>query len=244
MIEEFTKYVSDYDLENKYIKLKYDHSIRVMELGLKYSKLLNFDANEIELAKMIGLLHDIGRFEQLKIYNSFRDYQTIDHADYGVKILFDDNEIIKYTKNKEDYDLIAFAIKNHNKYKIDNNQNESYMKQAMLIRDIDKIDILYLSGYLNEINLVSNDEDISVEIMNSIINHKTISYKDIKNSNDRICVYFAYAFDIYNDACLEEFKQNLEYIYNRLNNKKFEKIKNIVFKYIDERIDNYVRNKI
>ena len=42
-----------------------------------------------------GLLHDIGRFEQLKRYQSFIDSQTIDHANLGVTILFDDNLIEK-----------------------------------------------------------------------------------------------------------------------------------------------------
>ena len=31
----FDKYVSNYDLSNELIKLKYDHSYRVMELSIK-----------------------------------------------------------------------------------------------------------------------------------------------------------------------------------------------------------------
>ena len=38
---------------------------------------------------LIGLLHDIGRFEQVKVYDTFSDIDSIDHADYGVEILGD-----------------------------------------------------------------------------------------------------------------------------------------------------------
>ena len=80
----FDKYVSNYDLSNELIKLKYDHSYRVMELSIKYAKELEFSESDIELCKIIGLLHDFGRFEQLKVYNTFDDNKSIDHADYSV----------------------------------------------------------------------------------------------------------------------------------------------------------------
>lgn len=57
---------------------------------------LGLDQDEIDLASLIGLLHDIGRFEQLKRYNCFIDSKTIDHALLGVQILFDDNLISKF----------------------------------------------------------------------------------------------------------------------------------------------------
>ena len=68
MIEEFNKYTSNYDMKIAEIKRKYNHSIRVMNLAKKYAKILGFKENDIELATVIGLLHDIGRFEQFKKY--------------------------------------------------------------------------------------------------------------------------------------------------------------------------------
>ena len=96
MIEVFNEYVNNYDIENPKIKLKYDHSIRVMELSLKYAKKLNFSQEDINLAYMIGLLHDIGRFEQAKRFDNFVELETIDHADLGCKILFEENLIKKF----------------------------------------------------------------------------------------------------------------------------------------------------
>ena len=45
MLEEFEKYISKYDLNDENIKLKYNHSLRVMKLSEKYAltlkKMLN-----------------------------------------------------------------------------------------------------------------------------------------------------------------------------------------------------------
>ena len=46
---------------------------------------------DIFLAKIIALLHDIGRFEQLKLYDSFEP-GIFDHAQYGADILFREGE--------------------------------------------------------------------------------------------------------------------------------------------------------
>ena len=85
MKEEFDKYVQNYDLNNIDIKRKYRHSYRVMNLSKRYATLLGFSKEDIELATVIGLLHDIGRFEQLKVYHTYDDTKSIDHALYGSK---------------------------------------------------------------------------------------------------------------------------------------------------------------
>lgn len=242
MVEEFEKYVNNYDLTKEKIILKKNYSIRVMNLCIKYAKKLGFNDEDVSLAKVIGLLHDIGRFEQLKEFNSFDD-SNIDHADLGVKILFEEGLIKNFWNNKEDYELIEFAIKNHNKMEIEETTNERYLKFAKLIRDIDKMDIIYLLGYLSELDTKPSNDLINPKIINSIKNHELSNYKDIKNINDSIALKFAYTYDINYDECLEEFKQNLYYFYKQINfDERFKEIFETVNKYIDERIDKYVRN--
>ena len=113
-IKEFDKFVSNYDIGNERIKLKYNHSYRVMKLSEKYSKKIGFSKEDIELAKIIGLLHDIGRFEQVKLYNTFNDKESVDHALLGVKLLFEDGLISKFWDKEEDYEIIKYSIINHN----------------------------------------------------------------------------------------------------------------------------------
>ena len=60
--KEFILYSQKFDLKNENIKMKQLHSIRVMKICEKIAKEINLNKEEINLAKLIGLLHDIGRF--------------------------------------------------------------------------------------------------------------------------------------------------------------------------------------
>ena len=236
MLEVFDNYVKGYDLTNEGIKAKYNHSYRVMELSEKYARLLNFNEEDIEIAKIIGLLHDYGRFEQYKKYHSFDD-ENMDHADYSAYMLFNKGEIEKLSVPKEYYEIIEFAIKNHNKVSIPPVNDNRKLMHAKLIRDVDKLDIIYLLGYLKQLNLKTKDEMVSKEILESFNKHKTIDRKLCQNASDRIVVMFAFVFDINNDICLRELKRNYKYFYKRLKDKKFIDIYLEVLKYINERID-------
>lgn len=243
MKEEFDKYVNNYDLNNSDIKLKYNHSYRVMELSRKYATLLGFNEYDIELATLIGLLHDIGRFEQLKQYNTYNDSKSIDHALYGVQELFDKGLIKNFWNNEDDYEIIKFSILNHNKIKIPDINDERMLMHAKLIRDTDKLDILFLEGYLNELNIKATDDNITKEVLEQFKQHKTVLKENEKNKNDGIVLTFSFAFDINYDVCLEELKRNLEYFYEQIDGEeKFREIYLEVIKYIDERIDKNARN--
>ena len=241
--EEFNKYVSNYNLENNSIKLKYDHSFRVMQLQVKYAKKLNFSKEDREIAKVIGLLHDIGRFEQLRVYNSFNDCTSIDHADYSIEQLFDKNEIERFHINKEWYPIIKYAIKNHNKMSLEPCNDERAIMHAKLIRDTDKIDIIYLFGNLAEYKQTPTNDPISKEVLNAINSGKQVRKKDQKNRNEHIIAKFAFAFDINNDITLKEFKKNYTKYYKSLNNELFNEPYNKIMNYINERIDNYERTR-
>lgn len=243
MKEVFEKYVQQFDMSNSSIKSKHEHSYRVMELSRKYAKILGFSEHDILLATLIGLFHDIGRFEQVKQYNTFDDSKSFDHATYGNKILFEEGLIEEIWDRKEDYEIIRFAIENHNKLTIENTTNEKALMHAKLIRDTDKLDIIYLEGYLKEYDIEPTDEEITDEVLKEFNNHQSILKESRKNKNDNIVLTFSFAFDINYDECLEEFKTNFKYFYDRV--EKDDIFKNIyeeVIKYIDERIDKCARN--
>lgn len=237
MIEEFKKYVLNYNLDNPKIKLKYNHSFRVMKLSEEYAKRLNFCDEDIYLAKVIGLLHDIGRFEQLKVYDTYNDNKSIDHADYSVEQLFDKGEIRKFIKDDKYDDIIRLAIKNHNKLTITDIIDARTIMHAKLIRDTDKMDILYNISYLGEITINDKDLPISKSVMDNIMHHQNVVIKEVQNKNDFICCWFSFAFDINNDICLIKIKEYLDVLYSKLVHKDiFNDVYEEVKKYIDERI--------
>ena len=84
---QFNNYLKDYDCHNDKIRLKIVHTYGVVKESTDISARMRLSEEDTTLAKMIALLHDIGRFEQLKRFDSFLP-DTMDHAAYGVKILF------------------------------------------------------------------------------------------------------------------------------------------------------------
>ena len=90
--QEFESYLNGYDRENDRIKLKIIHTYGVVKQAEELAERMHLSTEDTDLARLIALLHDIGRFEQLKRYDSFEP-GTMDHAAYGVKVLFDEGMI-------------------------------------------------------------------------------------------------------------------------------------------------------
>ena len=235
MNDAFDKYVGTFDLDDKDIQLKYNHSYRVADLSKKYAKLLHFSDEEVLLAETIGLLHDIGRFEQIKKYNSYDDSNNMNHADYGALLLFEKGLIKYFWKNEKDYELIRFAIENHNKLTIPIIDDERIMKFAKLIRDVDKLDIIYIYAFLDDVKFNVSDESISKSVLDDIKSHRVVERINRNNVNNEIALSFAYAFDINNNVIIEEFIKNIEKFYSKLNSDIFSDIFNEVDDYLKKR---------
>lgn len=88
----FNDYVKKFDREDGSILLKITHTYHVVDLSEYIAKEQGLDEENVALAKLIALLHDIGRFKQVTLLRNFSD-KGFDHADYGVKILFAENLI-------------------------------------------------------------------------------------------------------------------------------------------------------
>ena len=69
--QEFESYLNGYDRENDRIKLKIIHTYGVVKQAEELAGRMHLSAEDTDLARLIALLHDIGRFEQLKRYDSF-----------------------------------------------------------------------------------------------------------------------------------------------------------------------------
>lgn len=85
----FDRYVEPYDASNPRIALKIDHTLRVAELADRIAAGAGFTQAGRDLAWLCGLLHDIGRFEQLRRWDTFRDGDSASHAAIGVDVLFE-----------------------------------------------------------------------------------------------------------------------------------------------------------
>ena len=245
--KQFMEYTSNYDANNASIARKIGHSIRVMEIGGEIAKDLDLNNEQIELAKMIGLLHDIARFEQMKRYGTFKDSISIDHGDLGVEILKKDNFIRKFIEEGKYDKVILKAIKNHNKYKIQENLTEEELLFSKIIRDADKLDIMYegVEMFWKDKQEVKELEasDITTEVYNQFIANETINRKYGRLPADKLICFLGFIYDINFKYGFKVIKQEdyINKIFNRFNFKhkeKFDKIREIANKYIETKIED------
>lgn len=208
LIESFDAYTSNFDMKNKMIKSRYHHSYRVMELSKKLALSLKYNEEDIFLAQVIGLLHDYGRFEQIKQYNTINDNDSVDHAEYSIRYLFDENQISYFVDNEELYEIIRKSIYYHNKYALPNRGlSKRERKHMKLIRDADKIDILYLIGVLKDFEVDLKDSEIRDEISSYFYERKLVPYASVKTDCDRVISWLAYIYDL-------NYKESFRYLKN------------------------------
>ena len=197
--KEFLKYTEQFDLENENIKLKQLHSLRVMKISREIATMLGLNPNDIELATLIGLLHDIARFEQYTQFQTFRDLESFDHGDYAIKIL--EKDIRKYIETPKYDNIIKIAIKNHNKYQIEKGLKDRELLFAKIVRDADKLDILYeaVEMFWDGIENQINNSKISENILNQFKDNKQIK-RDKNSSNvqsvDKVISVISFIFDM------------------------------------------------
>lgn len=243
-IEEFIKYTEEYDLNNENIERKQKHSIRVMKISKKIAEKLNLTQEEIDIATLIGLLHDIARFEQYTKYHTFKDIDSIDHGDLGVEIL--NRDIRKYIETDKYDEIIKLAVKNHNKYKIQQGLNSKQELFAQIIRDADKIDILYESVemFWKENEKEVEESDISPKVFEEFLNSVQIKVTDRKTPMDSVISTIAFIFDI-NFKISFEILETEDYINKILDRykikdlktkEKVEKIREIAKLYIRQKL--------
>lgn len=171
--DTFAEYVSHYNTQDEKVKLKIDHTYRVAELCEKIAESERLSEDDISMAWLCGMLHDIGRFEQLRNYGTFIDAESIDHALYGASILFDEGRIQDYLEQPSE-EICAFlrrVISCHSAYRVPKEYDERTRMFADILRDADKIDILKVNIEvpLEDIYNVTTEELMNAEVTKEVM---------------------------------------------------------------------------
>ncbi len=148
MIEELRKlydaYVDTYREPDgslsKLMRLKRIHTGFVVKNAELIADGEDFDAKTRETAIAAALLHDTGRYEQLKLYNTFKDSESIDHAVFS-------HDIVKEMGwldglfDAPTCDAILKAVLYHNRREIPSGLDALTEACSHTVRDADKLDI-------------------------------------------------------------------------------------------------------
>lgn len=240
------EYVNHYDLTNDRIRVKVGHIERVATIAKQIAKNIGLEQEDIQLAELIGLLHDIGRFEQVKRYNTFHDQKSINHGELGVQILWGEGEIRKFIQDPQYDEIIKRSILNHNRNK-ENMQtnNDKELLHSKIIRDADKIDIIYMLTFENKETAWGSanieKETITDEIFQEFMENQTINYAKRKTGVDVLVSHFAYVFDFNYDDSLHMIKEKdyFKKIYQRFEfeDKRTQEKINQIYRKVEEYLE-------
>ena len=182
---KFKEYTDRYDSSATKIRLKIYHTSQVATLSEQIAASLNLSDEDILIAWTCGMLHDIGRFEQLRRFDTFIDSISVDHANFGADLLFKEGlyeEMVDTTSSlaPDQKDLIEKVIRVHSAFRIPEDYTDREKMFSNILRDADKLDIFRV-----------NTEVEPSEIFNKPMEEIRASYvsDEVKNAfNEKRCI--------------------------------------------------------
>ncbi len=204
----FQKYFDSFsglsDEQNNNFLIKYEHSLRVAKLCADIAQSLRLSEDEQEMAYLAGVFHDIGRFRQLIKFNTFDDSQSVDHADYSIQVI-NENDLLSECPEGEK-NKILLAIQYHNKHELPKDVVDKELLYARILRDADKLDILHvITDYYTNPKAVPNHTltwempkggVVSSEVASQIMAGKLVSKTDVASQIDIKIMQLSWVYDI------------------------------------------------
>lgn len=249
----FDSYVSGFyregdDFLNSNIELKEKHSRCVCGQMIWLADVLKLTDNRKNIAKAVGLLHDVGRFPQFRDYRTYRDAVSINHSLLGRDTIRQENVLAGL--DPAEIELIEKAIEYHGIKRLPDGLEGDTQLFCQLIRDADKIDIYrvvldYYQQYLDDPKTFTIDMELpdtpeySANVVEDLLNSRRINYDILKTFNDMKLLMLSWVFDVNFPATLERIKQNryLEKVFDFLPaTDDIVRVRNHIFDYVDSRI--------
>ncbi len=215
-LKAFKDYTANYDLENVSVSLKIAHTYRVAVISEMIAESVSENA---VFAWLFGLLHDIGRFEQVTRYGTFKNALSVDHAELGADILFHNNLFDTFISEadlaSEEFQkmkpIAEIVIRLHNKLRLPENLDACSRRYAKILRDADKIDIFHVlteSPY-DKRNLTGLSA--RTEVMRYVTEHRCVprpagnfQYNDLEALIAQCCMAFELEYPKSREIVIEQ----------------------------------------
>jgi hypothetical protein len=185
-IRLFNEYVKQYDLKIKELMDKYHHTFRVIENIQALANSIHLSDEDIYLASVIALYHDIARFKQWSSYRTFTDSKSFDHGLVGKEILESTNFLSDF--KDEDRNIILNSILYHNKLDVPDISDRTNLF-INLIREADQLDIIKEQGRLLEEYILNEN------LVRCIYQKKIGNKKDVKVDGDYILLMLSWVLN-------------------------------------------------
>lgn len=218
----FDTYAARYDKADGRVALKIVHTYAVVSVMETLCRLRCLPPHTAGLALLCALFHDIGRFEQLKQYDTFLDHKSVDHASLSCKVLRENHVLDRLPET--DREAVLTAIENHNKLRIDPTVTAAasscpddaqslgapgpccsageVLELCRLIRDADKCDIFRVFATDDMTDVVGASEEeisretITPEVMEALRKHASVDRRARKTHLDQWISFLCFVFDL------------------------------------------------
>lgn len=126
------------------VRLKSEHTKRVCIEMSALCGSIPLDEYRGILAAITALLHDVARFEQFRLYRTFSDRASVDHAALAIDII-NENSLLDDLGDDRARQSVKEAIRHHNAATIPQGLSEEGLLLCRLLRDADKLDIFKIA---------------------------------------------------------------------------------------------------
>jgi putative nucleotidyltransferase with HDIG domain len=201
--KRFLAYVQSFDTTDDYVKkhleLKVRHTFCVISNIQHIANKTGLITHEYHLARIIALLHDIGRFKQFAVYHTYNDEISVNHADLGIEVLSEEGFLKQFEPP------VALLIKDtvlyHNIPRITSEVTGKALFFTRMLRDADKIDIWKLMTEMDIIYTIDQHEitdqyKISDGIYQCYLEKRVVTLDHATSMNDFRMLRLSWIFDM------------------------------------------------
>ena len=213
VLKTFKDYTSAFDMEDVKIRLKADHTYRVAALCDQIARSIGLDEDDVDLAWLLGILHDLGRFVQVQRYGTFEDKLSANHAALSGDLLFKEGHIRDYVTDPSEDVLIEKAVRLHNVLALPEGLSAREKMFADILRDADKVDILKVNcdTPLDEIHDVPMEEirtaGVSEEVMEDVRHDRLIDLRHAHTIMDVMLAHMGLVYGLVYPESIREVKK-------------------------------------
>jgi len=235
----FWNFVNKYDTKNTNILRKIVHSFQVADICFFIACKMELNEEERNFCYLMGLLHDLGRFEQWKNYKTFDDVISIDHGDLSASIIekISTDELLIDKDKKE---LLIQSIKYHTK-KYDGNDEKIIFYNSLLNNADSFANVTTCANGAQQV--LQTKDGYTKEIYEGFINRDLMRKYSPKTKLDRClsltaCIYYV-KFDFLREEIIN--KKYINVIYETLSKYLNDEDKNVYKIAINEMMKNYIK---
>lgn len=212
----FRSYVRRYTSDDTQIQMNLDlkrkHCWRVAGEGKRLSRALQLPPAEQRAVTVMGLLHDVGRFEQYTRFGTFVDQFSVNHAECSADEIATAGILDNLATDSRD--ILLQAIRWHNRPHLPDDVDGELLFYTRLLRDADKLDIwrVVLNYYENQngrynkaISLdLPDTPGCTPRVINSLLKHRYVDYRWCRNANDFKVKQMCWVYDLNVRPSLEQ----------------------------------------